>query len=1622
MDINIDRHYPESPAGEGSARPKLTTIAALKERLNSFESTVLSRLVETFGIPESGIGTLALLSELKSDWTSLSKILDVPEWVNAFDRLRVSITPLCSVDAVRDLAAIRSQPKSPLRRFLGPISKSLSADQQRAVRSVRGLVALKLQSAREQATLALTEEVRRWLDGQGPADLSLNDINPHSLRKMHSSFVVDSETAKLLICTISALESNLEDPFTPSTPSSIVGPSTKSTSQLESKGLDDPDVASSKNEAGEFDEEKAPDPLRGFLAEAGNAGIRIFSGIPLYLGLLPLELELIIPRIVQRLSSIDAEEALAALMTLFSRVLPSNFSRIPLSSTGGAGLWLDLKSGVLCWNLDEVIASDSGRPFLRSADDRYVYVALPLELVVELRRRAEAADHPQSVADLFQLSAKHLAKRTKAMLWNLKLSSHRPTLTHLSNSWGPFLLSRFGDEAYAAAAGIKFTIGTSANFNYVRLRGSRLSWLVASAYRQVGLSGNLPVQTIPDVGSLWLPDEARVASFIETTFRNVDHLVRALPKHITKKRLMDVHNQVAVGIYSVLKPMLAGRELSEETIARSRVDPSSGAVIITDKRTARYHERRLVCLPLILRRWLATYLNWLKLVAYRLAGEDRTLAHAIASVADRSLDGDRHPLFFRFTKDGRTVALGSADLTIAYARYGFKENFGRHFLDYLLREAGSDSADVMGIMGRANPGQETCGGSSAVVPLEFALGCADKIERWLGTLSLPMPPEIEPRKLKASAIPLTLPKYVPRLLKTPPEWNLRGSLGPRESCPFDDDTVLLASYFPDLFSAWRSRPVPDGWARLALSLIFEDGIALDGELKATLAEISDGTIYRERRVHFVDGKSGTLGIRRVRLSEITVRLIYRLKPGVDRVSVPRSDDIEIEHFLAGAVPEATGKGIAFIMASAAAYRSLRMPGALNYWVRGLRFARTSRPETVARHMLGVCEYPKFDARRRTRRSRTVKTLRSAVNKAIRKVKGGSSHATAISWLLKYLEAAEPTFEQLSHQRLAVGYEIHLCKGLKNIHTLSRYEFGSREFLEKAAVALSGASLDEVDWQSIVASCITGDDSSLLDSPVRTSINHALGWLGLDVRASRRTGPPPCAFVYAEMASAREGALAISLLKARQLTVGDDWHCAATALKLLLEHPHRWDAIACLRLCDFALTVAHPHFVITKESGADLKSDNAPCVYPITDAELVVELKAICDKRAARFPGDSLVPLFGDDLGARSHDTSDRIHDMIANALWCVTGSPLITIHDTRDTTISHGIERLLNAEERYGAGRTLRLRQGMFHLMAEASHSSPTVTAENYGHNFDVHRRIWVNKINDDASCTPSSAFLASVTGIPAVTYRKRASRHVSASPDFFENFDPAVPLGTRAKVVELSSLVSSELDHIEVDDVTDKRDVPSGMAIYFGLRLLGESENASRLTSRLTEADAGRLELGIAALQRRRPSRLGARPDISRKTFVDSIVSTGLAIAMNATPPTMLAVNHLAASIDLIGDSWTFVNREDVLEFYRWITVWRSNDITVEVVMRRNGSSAIDDHLLQRIKSIGAKKVRFIKDRHFNRGVQAMLRFVPAKSAVSMVSARASPSISFLVTACALSLLINPKGILHEDTETPEK
>lgn len=1601
-DSSLDREegtrlYESESAAADSLENWLTRLS----RQNGF---VLQKIADALGVQPSGIGALAALHTIRQDLGQLRKVFPVPTHViEAMDALHKAFRD-AGRDPVKDLAELSHLRMSSLRQFL-TTPHGLSPGQEQAARAIRGATVLRLLAGKERLSAQLGSALRGIFSGKDLLSIELKSVSESGLRAFWINLNPLSPLAMLLRYALDIFGKALPDPFELPRDPVLRSSTADKTSQRKKSS---PEKKQCCHEPGEAN------LLAARLAELGVAGVRVYSGVAvLYGGLAPFEVEYSVRELVASWHKTHSEEALVGILTLLTGVLPSNFRQIGLSGSDRYWIWLDLKKGTICIRFDPILDKDArAKDSSLWQQSRIVEIPLPAEIANTLAAHPNS-ESAEALDGLFCGSMKELVKRAKGLLREMAATSHRPSLSRLAKSWARYLLTLCRDEAYAAILGLDFTVGTTSNLHYVRLAGTRVIKICSNGYKRIGFSGELLVKELPDIAPMRLPTRADAETFLRAMAAQMEQATADLSPRLATEHLLQRHNKFASALYAVWKFILGVRPLEEETTTGCRIDLESGFVAVVDKCVAPYHERRIVVLPPTLLQWMKAYGAWLRVLSYRLADTSPAIACAIHSVTTLRLDGDLHPLFFKFENKKRTVALGASDLKLAFTPFAFKTNSGRSFVDLLLRDAGFDSASIMGWCGRGNNGQEICGDWSAVVPMEFLSSCAQVLENWLSSLQLANLPEYQPRSADHTLHDRLIAAYIPPLLAMAKDW----SAFPRnvQSCPYADDTVAMAAIFRQLLLEWRSLAPPHGWTGVALSLIFEDGVCLIDELEAAMSELQFGTIFDNSPSWFVDCTHPELGIRRVQLSSVTVRLIFRAW----ETQIETKDDW---HTGATDFTESLrGIDIGRLVSAAAAFHSLRMPAHLTAWVQGRIFVRTTRPESVARFRTGCCEIPTLSSLSAEQRLLGIGSCSDLLANAKIEKQSGKSHETVLKKLGESLEVLVTLFEPESNEWFDAAYCLHLSRTLVNIFTLVRYEEGARKFRNRLSELVSDVGLNGIEWQSLISECLPNAEREVSDSPTRTAINHCLSWLGVDISILKRRGPPPSAFVYTESITLLEIERALELLRSRINVAGDIYFKSWVALLILGEGAFRWDEIIHIRLIDIELNGMQPHVVITWESGARLKSENAPRVVPISSATDAT--RVLCALRSARFPGDRLVPIFGKENNSRLDDLKDDtgrngekhndgalMNTLVTEALRCATGSNAISPHTLRGAFISKEVRTLL-ASDRKGEFDTLALRQRFIEISALAGHGYPGVTGENYVEGHDILRRTWVDQSIEHVNYSPSLIFLAAVTGIPVATYAKRRQRCGAQPFDLMEGFNPNVKMTGTAKIRVVADLVLGGVTEIKWDREFEPDGGLVRRVMYIGLRLLGDEQESARLVSRLPFESASILETGLSLLNAKWLNFDSKEEHSMREPFLRLLAGTRLPYALYSLAVSRAMLKRLVHGMESVGDPWHLASVEDVEELASWLHCANANDMFSEVVVREGKCSQVNSENIQRIRSIGVERVRLLPARHFRRGIACMVRFWSVNPSLEKTGqSRAARHVAFLLNACAVSLIISSK------------
>lgn len=1596
MDAGDSSLFSRSLNREDEYRPHdlATTLSErLRHRLDRADFLVADSLIKSFRIHDSGIGLVALAEATIRDLSSLKTIaslITVPKWIDRIGDIAESIAEILNTDSSRDLSALRNLPRQPLRDYLAPLGKGLPLAKIHLLQAIRALLTLIILSEQSELTTDLAREFARWLGGNLPGELEPASLSQRALAQLTANDELRGDTVKLLNQLATVLRSELPDPFRESGCENnwIVAPAP-------SIGNDDDCCSNVELEPGESATEL--EILERRLAEQASATRRQFAGVLASRELQPFELQEVFPRILALTNGVHDDEVFAAESAFHLGLMPSKFHLLEIGDEAMQGYAICSEGNATRLNIDRIIRHSTDRA---PPNGRIVAIPFPVEFGQRIQMRLARNPSATTYDQLFSTPLDALHRSTRAMLRSISISSHQVTLTRLARTRGRYALHRCRDEAYSALIGLDFLLGTPANFNYLSVRADRLKAMLRDIYLSIGYRGELATDDIHDVLSPRLPNMQQAASLLSAVTAETASVIASLPRHCRIEHLIAAHNQISTNTYALFKFLSGSRPLEFETVTRSQINLKTGETGITDKRVSPYHELRLICLPKYLVRWLETYTQWLSSLAYRLSGIAPKLAAQIDSMTGAQLPADWHPLFFTLSETMESLPIGSRALARVLMDNGMAINAGRHWVDAMARDAGIDSAAIMGQAGRGSPGQELFGRWSGAIPAIAFRKVSQAIDQWLHQIGLPPAPTISPRIYTGSRLPSNAQPYEPKLLETTTGWMEqafpRGISAP-EPCPFSRTTIAHGTGFPESVRLWRNAAPPPGWLGVALSLILEDGVVHSSELLGAIAEIAAGRIYVCRQRAFVDSKTRPLGLRRTEISDATLQLACRIP---QNESIPTAlSDLETA-MLTWIGDNDPALSIGDILAQAEAFTTMHLPATVSAWSRGLTFSRTTRPTSVAREIFGCIEPPSFDLRPKVRSLAAPESVARALEQAKKKLQEGASHANALRLLGDLLEDLRLTGSDSLREQIEIGYLQNLSETLRNLNTLLRYESGARNFVRMAAATIEHAGADDIDWRRLAREALRERKDG--SAPDVVAIESVLRYLGVDLHIFQRTAAPPSALNYAEILLPREIAVAVTFLYQQQNAPGDDYHLAAIALRLLAQHALRWDSVAHLRLVDFALENARPHLAITKEAGANLKSSNAVRVIRLTDHELVRDLRLLAQLRRTRFPNDALVPIFGDANDPRSIERTRNVHQLITDALWRATGSSVVCVHDLRHRVITDRIHTHL-APGAHLIFDTLALRQGLIECAIDAGHSWPQVSMENYGHDIELLRTLHYRTLL--AGLTPASdTFVSGITGVPAATLRKRRSRNPSYKPNLAEDFRWSnFRLG--ATIVPLASLIAEDQYQVTLPPEQPERLLQTPRTIYLGLRLLGDSPETARAVSGLTTDQGKEYELALALAPQRLGAPLRARNDINRQTFIKTTLASELAVAMSVIHPDRSSIARIEGSMEQMGDEWKFSNPRDALDLAPWIRTWAANDIATEFLLHPCGRSVVDSAILTDARNRGFSRTRTLPVRHFSKGVAVILRFYPKPDSASRSKrSRASPQIAFLLSTCAMA------------------
>lgn len=1281
-----------------------------------------------------------------------------------------------------------------VKKLIAPLSEKFNVDNIKCLFAVRGLIILWHLDHGKKIPSVLLGQLDVLFKAKNTEAVSFIEkiiLNVGSLVALQAEYSPDHKWFKFISTLISALQSVEIGP-------SIDKKSSTAALSFLKQGLAESNSDESnvqvpvllKKESTYKSILDSGDLLRYNLSDLKFLFRKDFSGVAnLFSDYHPAELSQFIPGVVKAYEANQDDVSFAFLVCLITRCHVSRFHLIALYPNSGSNVWLDLHQGFIVWN----------RHFLISTGDEVdpVNIPLPLEIINGLTTKFQQFPNSKTLGDLFVNQLSSLKKLVRKFTFTNSISSHRPFVTRLHFCYGRFILHLCKDEVYAAAIAIDFSLGVTANFNYVVLDPIRINKICEDVYKQLGFSGEFLNPVITAVGSRQGQEIEKILNLLNEALHNTKTAFAGINNRSSLEQLVSAHNQIAFGVALMMAVTCGFRKARQYSVCNHTLDLKNGLMLINDKASTEYLTSRLVPIPELTQQWILFYKNWLKSLALRMATRAKQFSIDIASICADECSLGGIPFLFYFHRN-KIKPVGSKHIYLLVTKEGFESNLGRHFLDRILRDS-SGSALLNAHAGRANLGQESFGMRSALSVTDAMRELKLAIDNQLENLNILLPPQKQPvRYFKSNLIKTYHPFSWQKSAKKKTQLDLG------EPCPYHEFSFLNASTFEKLITYWVSAELKKDIGQLAISLILMDGILHEEEVLFAVRELVQGRILKIDNEYFVDVDTPVLGIRRVNLSNITLSVLNSVILPADSAKENKlQPQIETSISQLLLAVSANGKNsLKAFLEMAEDFYCIRVPGMLREWMCGRQHARTLRPETLLRHKLQLRERLSDlgHAKHQQGRVRSNQAIVNALNDACDKENNKDSNVLRMKKLASVLEGLAGTFFSLADNLLA-KYAWFLsaeCPRIKSPSSVRTHFYVIKPLIQNICLDIDDLDeLNTIDWLEVSTNFLS--DSS--DERKISSLNYLLRLFKQAEIKSLKQDEARASRTYVDYPSSAEIELAIRLIYDNTNLSGYQ-KLAALMLKLMEHLPLRAEDVASLRVSDVFIGES-PFIVITSASTGTRKSDNANRVLLLTDPDLINQLNILQKLRVSMSKGrHATTSLFGNSEELNSFEGTEELLLIVSDALRCASGSSFVRPHSLRSKYLSENFKQALMPQNTLIDA--LQQRNVLYELSVIAGHADPDVSVKNYVCEFNQIRRSWVDRLILD-EVKPSAHFLASITSLSYEAIRKRLQRNFSLA-DLNVNFQNEVTPQLKARIHDLEQ--SHLMDHYEYALGTKKESI----------------------------------------------------------------------------------------------------------------------------------------------------------------------------------------------------------------------
>ena len=783
-------------------------------------------------------------------------------------------------------------------------------------------------------------------------------------------------------------------------------------------------------------------------------------------------------------------------------------------------------------------------------------------------------------------------------------------------------------------------------------------------------------------------------------------------------------------------------------------------------------------------------------------------------------------------------------------------------------------------------------------------------------------------------------------------------------------------------------------------------------LIAGVNEVLCGRIFQNIGRYFVDTNTRELGIRRIWLDPITIRIVSTIiatEPSAEQQL--RSIQQSATDLIDGIGMTCDGCSVDMILQLARAFYSLRLPGIVRGWACGEAHSRTSRPQTVARHALNLVEHPNIEKGRARLTSRSITSdnfITTAIRKACNKNEYGGTEQTRLNNLLAELSEFEHGGLGNGLAEVLLKYVLYLAKKQESPITVARYYSGIRHFIiENCGHLNSIDDFDEIEWEEPVykfrdLKLAASEDGN---GPELTALNVFLKCMGIDLVTLRSTDPARSARHYTDFPSLDEVRRTLEIIPEISSLSKPRTEQALIAFETLTQLHMRWLEVSRLRAADISF-VDSACVAITHEAVGIHKTKNADRTLTRIDDGVANNLFALSKLRLSQFNSNGKAFLFADANSCTSVSEVTELHHLVTDALWAATGSDFLHVHGGRSLVPTIKTNELLDPERRINIP-SLTLRQGLFSLSGDIGHGDPLTTIANYICGMDEVRRKWVDSISRKLAVRASPNFLSTLIGKPVDTLRARARRQSSlADINPLEGLDLNCNKTMSSRIRPVHEYLVMNTRKLSIASRKSKCNEALSCSIYVAARILNTEKSIAAFVSQVSELNQRKLELGMKRIADAHGTSFNSQLPINPSSLLSNELfrlATNSLSLINLNIGTALSISRAIKSPE---KPWAINKVEEAPAIKQLIENLDMSDFDIVVSRPKDKLGDINTFLTF---PTSRYRHRQLDSRLFAHGCKLKFQFIPSGITNEALPSKA-PLVTFFISSvflsrCALSL-----------------